>query len=822
MTPRRRRLTRVRSGLAWSAPLCAALIPVGALTATPRSVDYAIPAEPVSSAVIDFAVQSNVSIGSAQHCSGRSTPLVGRFTVEAGLARLLASTSCDFKVVAPGAFQLFERPRPVPAIALRGPKPAPTAPASPPPDPRSELIVTAAKRRTVIDELPAAVSAISARALRLSGARDATDITGGFAGVATTNLGPGRDKILLRGLSDGVFTGRTQSTVGIYLDDTPVTYNAPDPDLRLTDVESVEITRGPQGSLFGGGSMSGVYHIVSRKPVLGQFGGSIMAGGSLTDAGAPSSEAEGVVNIPLLSDRAAVRVTAYTEQDGGFINDVLLNQSNVDGARRSGGRLSFRARLGAGWTLTAGAATQAIHSNDTQYVTASLGNFHRANQIREASSNQFDEGYVTLEREGGFGDFKSTTSVVSRHLSSTTDASTALPLFGTSVAKVGAFEEPISAKTLVEDATLSSPHAGRLQWLVGAFGSMTFETTDSYVYAGPGAKTGGELLYRENRTDHLGDAAIYGEASYRLSDRLTITAGLRESISTVETRSMVTAPLSRRHRRFARYESFSRLSPKFAIDYELTNNTRLYALVSQGWRAGGYNTGGLIGTGFASNPNAKGPHRRFGVDQIVNYEIGVKSRLFDDRLRLTSSLFYDDWTNIQTDQFMSSGLSYTANAGDGRNYGLETELAFRPTDNLTFEANALLDQPELTRPRPGFAFGAHTGLPGVPDASAGVRATYQWTIGANLTATASVEAQYIGRSNVTFNPSLAPTMGGYVMDRINTQLIGKGWRLGVDILNPTGERGDTFAYGNPFNFRKIAESTPQRPRTVRMTLSLDF
>ncbi len=90
------------------------------------------------------------------------------------------------------------------------------------------------------------------------------------SGMTVTNLGPGRNKILLRGISDGVFTGLTQSTVGLYLDLTPITYSAPDPDLKLIDIDRVEVLRGPQGTLYGTGPIGGVVRIVTRRPELGR------------------------------------------------------------------------------------------------------------------------------------------------------------------------------------------------------------------------------------------------------------------------------------------------------------------------------------------------------------------------------------------------------------------------------------------------------------------------------------------------------------------------------------------------------------------------
>src|SRR5204863_9521688 len=133
-----------------------------------------------------------------------------------------------------------------------------------------------------LDTLPAGVSAISGEQLFVTGAADVRDTAGQLVGVLTANLGPGRDKLLIRGLSDGAFTGRARSTVSTYLDDAPINYNAPDPDLRLVDIERIEVVRGPQGALYGSGSIAGIYRIVTRKPDLEKIEGGVAATASDT------------------------------------------------------------------------------------------------------------------------------------------------------------------------------------------------------------------------------------------------------------------------------------------------------------------------------------------------------------------------------------------------------------------------------------------------------------------------------------------------------------------------------------------------------------
>jgi outer membrane receptor protein involved in Fe transport len=783
-------------------------------TAASRLVHrFSIPAEPVSAALIDFAIQANISIGGSPRCIGRVGGLSGAFADDAALTRLLADTSCDFRQVAPDVFRIIERVAPERLEA--------SSPARPDSPTVTEVIVTATKRRTVIDQLPDAVSVADTAEIRRIGAVDMGDLAATMVGVTTTNLGPGRDKILLRGLSDGTFTGRTQSTVGIYLDDTPITYNAPDPDLRLTDVQRVEVLRGPQGSLYGDGSMSGVYRIVTQKPAINTFSGFLDVGGAVAQTGAPSWEADGAINLPLVQDRAALRLVAYDEVDGGYIDNLALGVSNIDGDKRVGGRAMLRVLIDPDWTLTTGVAAQAIASDDTQYVTPSLGRLHRANEIREASDSRFSDAFVTLEQNGSWGDFRSSTSVVDHRLGSRTDASTALPLFGGDASNVGAYDEPISVQMLVEDAVIASPGGGPLQWLLGVYGSATLENTDATVRTGADPKGLTEILYQEQRRDRLSEVAVYADASYALGERITLSAGLRASLTHVATGSDVDAPLTGQGRDFSGQASFTGLSPKVGVDYAVSRATHFYVLASQGSRAGGFNTGGPIGVVFQTSPSVGGLHRRFAPDELWNFELGVKTRLFDDRIELRSAIFYDAWRRIQTDQFLPSGLSYTANAGDGRNYGAETELVAHPTRHLSIQANALFNNPELTRPGPGFISSATEGLPGVPDVSVGARVTYQWSIGDKWSALLSAEDDYVGRSHVTFDPT-SPVMGGYQLNRVGAQLNGPNWRLALDVWNPANQGGNTFSYGNPFYYRQIKEATPQRPRTIRLMLGHTF
>jgi outer membrane receptor protein involved in Fe transport len=810
------RSSRAATSAVWALALASSAASP-ALAAESPTYQFRISPKPTNEALIDFAVQSNLSIGGIAGCAGQSRGLNGRFTAEDGLRLLLAGSDCRFRRTASDTIRILPAR---PAAAAPGVAPV-SSPAEPPPMPAvQEVVVNATKRAANLDQLPYAISALNAEDMRTAGAVDVNDIASKLASFSTTNLGPGRDKILLRGLSDGVFTGRTQSTVGVYLDDVPITYNAPDPDLHIGDLDSVEVLRGPQGTLYGGGSMSGIYRIVPTKPALDQMSGSIRTGIATTQGGGLSDQLEGMINAPIVTDQLGMRAMVYQDVEGGYIDNIDLHQAQIDRTVRTGGRSYVRADLDPTLTVTVGGAYQAIFSNDTQYIVPSLGRLHQANRVRESSSNDFGQGMVAIDKTGDWGEFRSTTSFVRHDFDSLSDATNALRLFSTTAAGVGSYDEPSKIDMLVEDAVWTSPSTGRLQWLTGLFSSSTQEQTDALVRANDRAGAPAQLLYQEHRSDTRGAVAAYGEATWSLTDALQATVGARGFLNTVETRSDVLAPQTSGERRFDGFSSASGVSPKLAFSYRLPDQQLLYASIEEGHRSGGFNTGGLIGMSFAASGAAAGVHRQFSSDELWNYEVGTKLSFLADRLRLRSAAFYDVWRDIQTDQFMISGLSYTANAGDGRNIGFENEGEFRLTPSLTLQANVLLDEPELTRPNPGFTAGVP--LPGVPDVLASAGADYRYKLPLGMIGLVSADARYVGRSQLTFNPNIVAPMGGYVLASLSAQVIYHRWRLAAFLTNPTNEAGNTFSYGNPFNFQQVREVTPQRPRSLRMLLSAEF
>jgi outer membrane receptor protein involved in Fe transport len=749
-----------------------------------------------------------VTVGGVEACKGPGVPLVGTFDLRQALDRATAGKGCaysfiDGQTVRFSAVRPAPPPRPVVAARATVAAPEPVAPLAP-------LIINAGKRPARLGSLPGGVSVIASPQLQDTGVGETGSVARQTAGFITTNLGAARNKILLRGLSDGTFTGRTQSTVGTYLDDIPVNYNAPDPDLRLIDVDRVEVLRGPQGALYGGGSLSGIYRIVTRSPELGDYSASIGTTIASTESGSNSYRAEGVINAPV-GQKSAVRAAAYYDIDGGYLDDVNLRLSNVDKTTRRGGRVAWRLDLG-DWQVKLGTALQSVSSKDTQYVTLAPGGPRRANQVRETHRNRLAQTSLKVTGSGDWGQLESVTGYVTHRYASRYDATVALTEFAETAVELGLYDESARVRMAVQDLIYTAPEIGRLRFMVGGFLATSIEEGDADLRARVGNVT--RSYYDEDRKDRLNEYALYGEATYDLGKGWKVAVGGRSFKTTVHTRSYVTAPYPGNSRDLDREASFSGFSPKVSVQRDLSGGGLIYALSSEGYRAGGFNSGGL------TTPSET--RRTFQPDHLRNYEIGATLNPFRGRVNLRAALFYDDWRDIQTDQYFGSGLSYTANIGDGRNRGLEVEAAWRATPRLTISGNALFNEPKLTRIAPGYGITDSASLPGVPDVSFGSLVTYQRPITAAATLMLTAETGYIGESRLTFDPRYSPSMGGYYTGKLSAQLMTDRWRAAVFVSNPWNSSSDTFAYGNPFSFGQVRQVTPQRPRTWSLALTANF
>ena len=220
-----------------------------------QSTEYRVDAQPLEMALLEFAREARLSISfSGIDLAGVMSPGVQNSrSKRTALQKLLNRTGFGFRFIDRNTVQIYQ-------LTVSNPETSRGASGSYEIDADfiEDVVVTATKRPSANFELPVSVSGISSLVLEDLGSYDLQSLAGHITGVSTTNLGPGRNKIFIRGLSDGPFADRTQTIVGVYIDETPINFSDTNPDVRLFDAERVEIVRGPQGTLYGAGSLGGV------------------------------------------------------------------------------------------------------------------------------------------------------------------------------------------------------------------------------------------------------------------------------------------------------------------------------------------------------------------------------------------------------------------------------------------------------------------------------------------------------------------------------------------------------------------------------------
>jgi outer membrane receptor protein involved in Fe transport len=788
---------------------------LGGAAAAAGANNFEMPAMPVHDALVVLAQKAGLSIAFDDFdLDGyRSRRILAASTIDKALDTILATTPYTYELTGDDTVKLVVRP---PVSSDHDAHAGIGAPvASAPPD---VILVTAMKRRDDARRLPVAVSAIDAEILSVSGADELKNVTPRIAGLAFTNLGTSRNKIFVRGLSDGPFADRTQSTVGVYLDETPINLNDTNPDLRLFDMERIEVVRGPQGSLYGGGSIGGLFRMVTRKPDLDQYAASLQLSGLKTQGGGAGGSADIMINTPLVADKLALRAVAYHQRAGGYIDDVGLFRHNINSSQISGGRLALRYAPFPRWTIDAQFATQHVHLDGAQYTFADGAELSRATQRPEPYVDAFNVGSLTVNGDLGSVQVMSSTAYVRRETENDLDASAALPLLVGVPGALGVYRRANQIGTLTHEARIASANDERWRWLIGAFFTARNETLSSRLIVDSSHPV--NLAFVSDRTDEFAEAALFGETSYAFADQWNVTFGARLTRTTSEVDVVSSGVVKVGEPVVDVKRTQYTVSPKLGVTYQHRPDVMLYGQISNGGRTGGVNVTTPLEALFDIDGGSS--TGVFDADSLWNFEVGAKSSWFGGALDVNTSLFYVIWSDIQTDQFLPNGFSFIANAGRARNYGFELETLWRPIENLDLTAAVFWNSPELRTANPFLGAAAGDALPNIAEVSAGVSATYELAISGRWSAALTGDVAYVGHSDLTFQEGVAPPMGDYINSNLRFSFSRDRLKMGLFVENVSNERGNSFSFGNPFSLSVAAQETPLRPRTIGVFLKQDF
>ena len=377
-----------------------------------------------------------------------------------------------------------------------------------------------------------------------------------------------------------------------------------------------------------------------------------------------------------------------------------------------------------------------------------------------------------------------------------------------------AYDERDTIVARVTEATLSSPRGGRLNWLAGVFATeYTHDRSAELTQLSPSRS-----LYDARRQDHTDEVALYGQASWALTDRLRVTAGGRLFRLDVKTRAAA-------HQSGVVSDTLDDglvdrgFAPKLVIEYALRDTVLLYAQSSEGYRAAGFNAGATLGQAYDA-PDGLQPDRRYRSDELISYETGARIRAWDDRLALRLAAFAIDWRGVQSDRIGADGLPFTGNLGNARNVGLEGELAW--TDGpWRIDANLTVDNPDLNAPDPGSPLPTRDDVSFVSGSVVNLAVRHDLTLDSRP-AWVRGSLGHVGGSTLILSSTERVSSDGYWTSDLSGGVDFETWGLSARIDNVLGESGDTFAYGNPFLVGRVDLTTPQRPRSLSIQLVRRF
>ncbi|MEI7727867.1 MAG: TonB-dependent receptor, partial [Bacteroidota bacterium] len=529
--------------------------------------------------------------------------------------------------------------------------------------------VTALKSKTTLAmQTPMAITVFSGKTIEKMDYYSISDFIQQSPGVTTTQLDEAYMNVQIRGISS--MAGG--SAAGYYLDDVPFSFiNSPlVPDVNPYDLDRIEILRGPQGTLYGNGAMSGVVRILTDNANLSKFGFKVDLAAAATLHGGPDYEGQGELNVPIVKEKLGIRLTGGYLERGGFLTNNMLNRSEVNQAKlyyfrgkinyQATKRLSIRASY---WT----------QNNNVGTLSLADDNFDRSNPFEdEANKNNFNLYNLTIEYKLPKLHFYSATSYVD--LDATQNDGS--PIFARSDTHLG-------QTAFSEEFRMNSVYKGHFNWLAGFYvWDVNFNQTTNITYALP---TGGLMTvpYLETTTTSL-QFAGFGELYYKfLQDRMTATAGLRYFHEKTDLEDKVPATvdflnmLGLSAKRGMKTDHFS---PRFNLAFNITPKSMLYLTASNGFRSGFVQSGAFYASAVAFGKPAP---ESVGNENLWSYELGTKVTTGRDRFTIEAAVYYNDWKGlIQTTSELIivdstiTPIIYYINAGNASALGLDMNAQY--------------------------------------------------------------------------------------------------------------------------------------------------
>ncbi|MBB5686881.1 TonB-dependent receptor [Sphingobium boeckii] len=688
----------------------------------------------------------------------------------------------------------------------------------------NEIIVTAGKRQERLGDFAGSLSAVTGEQLEKIGAQDFKDYLTRTPGVAF-NTGPSNNsQAVIRGIGTNAGLDQGQGTTGYFINDIPMNepgYTVVIPDIDAFDVQRVEVLRGPQGTLFGSASLGGAINFISNlaNPEAIEAAAEAGIGTTRFSDGEVNYRAKGMINLPIIADKLAVRAVVTQRVDAGYINNIGVGEKGSNDLHTFGVRGSIVFTPDVDTKLSYLGLYQKSRTDDNSIANANLGLLVKSTAIELPMIFETELHSLRLDHDFGFADF-TMLGTYNKKSGDIYDELSSIPFYGALNPGLHNFLQAGQSTTWSFEARFASPKGETFDWVVGAThintekGFQEHLSSPNYTANHPaenaaGLLNGDEYYFGASRTKGE-ENALFGEGNLNLG-AFTLTAGGRLFQTSTDTYTIgagifsgapYSAPLI--NPPFGVNESG--FAPKLSIKYQPQDDFMVYALASKGYRFGSPNTLPPL----AGSPIPLGTES----DSLWNYEVGTRFDLFDKALNLNLTGFYVDWTNLQVRlRRAGDGLTYGANAGAAEIYGVEAAAALT-LGGFSFATNVTYLDAKLSEAIP-------TGSPPLPEgkrlpsaAKWRISNTASYSFGGEVAPTVMLLHRYVSRSPgfLTETTSFAPYS---IFDaRISAKL--GAFSAAVYAENIADKRAVTFGYSD---FGSGAGRFIVRPRTFGVQLN---
>ncbi|WP_177204067.1 TonB-dependent receptor [Sphingobium sp. AP50] len=685
-----------------------------------------------------------------------------------------------------------------------------------------EIIVTAQKRGERLLDVPVPVTAIQSDDLRKQNLVKITDFATRIPGVSIS--GNNIRAISIRGVNTG---GATNPTTAITIDDVPVgssgRLSLPFPDIDPSELSRIEVLRGPQGTLYGAASLGGLIKLVTLDPDSTKWSGRAEVGGSTISNGDEGWSLRGAINVPILKDRLALRVSGFHREDPAFMDNInpLVNEKDTNKSVTEGGRAALWFNPVDPLTINLSYLRQTVKTDNNAptrvtpfptdykpvlgYFVSDVGPAVTKTKLElyQARIN-YDLGPATLTSVSAWSRFNSATS---------SDLTTTFPyvfnsvipgfpaiLPGSPAGSSVRLNDGSQLRKFSEELRLASNGNDQVQYLVGLFYTKERSVADQNLQAfDPSGSLLSELAHFP-LPGSFEEKAVFADITYRFTEQFDLQVGGRYSKNqqtfqqnqVILTNTVANALFGVTGNGVVQTSEDDAFTWLVTPRYRFNEDMMVYARVASGYRPGG------------PNNNVPGAPKTFGSDTVVNYELGFKGRLLDRKFTVDASLFDIEWKDIQLQNTSPSNILFLTNGGKARSRGAEASVQFTPGSGWTISANSTYTDAELTENLPGPALAGGSALlgtkgmslPFVPKFASNLGVEKSLPLGSGIELTLGANWNHVGKRNSPLRSSTAPMARrnslfapAYDVVDLRANLSYGPWDLSFYVRNLGSERG---------------------------------